>query len=76
MRHEKLNHSRVSSLTTLAAFALVIVCMAFPITVSGQEPAADQAALQQRMNDQLRRIEALERHSSGCASGRCGGKTG
>ena len=60
MRHEKSLTLKVSDMRTLAAFALVIVFMSLPITVRAQESAAQQAALQQRVDDQLRRIEALE----------------
>ena len=45
---------------TLAAFALVIVYISFPIPVRAQDSAAQQTALQQRVNEQLQRIEALE----------------
>src|SRR5262245_25412808 len=60
MRHEESLTSKVSNMRTLAAFALVIVYMSFPISVRAQESATQQTALQQRVNDQLRRIEALE----------------
>src|SRR5262245_48609157 len=60
MRQEKSMTAKVSNMRTLAAFVLVIVYMSFPITVRAQESAAEQTELQQRVNDQLRRIEALE----------------
>src|SRR5215475_11516752 len=60
MRHEKSMTSKASNMRTLAAFALVIVYMSFPMSVRAQESATQQTALQQRVNDQVRRIEALE----------------
>src|SRR5262245_51966638 len=60
MRHEKSMTSKVYNIRTLAPFALVIVYMSFPISVRAQESAAQPTALEQRVNDQLRRIEALE----------------
>ena len=51
---------KVSDVRTLAAFAFVIVYLSSPVTVRAQQSAAQQAALQQQLNDQLRRIEALE----------------
>src|SRR5262245_41492573 len=52
--------SKVPHVRTLAAFAFVIVYLSSPITARAQQSAAQQAALQQQVNDQLRRIEALE----------------
>ena len=45
---------------TRTAVALVIVHALSPIAARAQEPSAQQAALQQLVNEQLRRIEALE----------------
>src|SRR5262249_39849047 len=59
MRHEQSMTPKVSSMRTVVAFAFVIVYMSFPIAVRAQESAAQQP-LEQRMNDQLHRIEALQ----------------
>jgi outer membrane protein N len=45
---------------TRAAVALVIVHALSPIAVRAQDPSAREAAMQQVLNEQLRRIEALE----------------
>src|SRR5262245_2574598 len=60
MQHEKSWTSKASNMRALAAFAFVIGYVSFPISVRAQESATQQTALQQRVNDQLRRIEALE----------------
>src|SRR5262245_408278 len=60
MRHEKSMTLKVSNMRTLAAFALVIVYVSFPIPVRAQEASTQQTALEQRVKDQLRRIETLE----------------
>src|SRR5262249_3211126 len=60
MRHEKSMTSKASNMRALAPFAFVIGYVSFPISVRGQKSATQQTALQQRVNDQLRRIEALE----------------
>jgi len=45
---------------TLAVFGLIIVYLSSSITVRAQEPVTQQTELQQRLNDQQRRIEAIE----------------
>src|SRR5262245_24549154 len=60
MRDKKSMTLKVTKMTTRAACALVIVCLSSPISVRAQETAAQYTALQQQVNDQSRRIEALE----------------
>jgi predicted porin len=60
MQHEKSITSKVPNTRALAAFVLVIVYVSFPMSVRAQGSAAQPAAVQQPVNDQLRRIEALE----------------
>src|SRR5262249_35809480 len=60
MRHGKAVSSKATTMRAVEPFAFVIAYMSFPISVRAQESATQQTALQQRVNDQLRRIEALE----------------
>src|SRR5262245_46956751 len=59
-RDQKSPTSKVSNMSTLATCALAIVYLSSPITVRAQGATPQQTALQQRLDDQLRRIEALE----------------